>query len=140
MTGQIDVIDEITGRDGNDSTVLTITELPVGKWTTDYKQYLEAIVIGGPGPAEGEKGMVPMIKDFKENHTDTTVLFTVSMPSDKFHEASRDGNPDLIQFNPHLSQLQRDIVTPGIEKKFKLESSVNTTNMHAFDCNHLIKK
>ena len=44
MFGNVEQID--------DNTIL-ITELPIGKWTQDYKQFLESMVIGGPGAAEG---------------------------------------------------------------------------------------
>ena len=97
----------------NDGTVV-IKELPVGKWTTDYKQMLEGLLIGGAGNSEeGKKGDVPFIKDFKENHTDTTVKFTISIPMDKFAE---------IYHSPG-----------GLQKKFKLDGSTSTTNMHMFD-------
>lgn len=62
-----------------------ITELPVRKWTQDYKQFLESLLVGaedakakdakgkGKGKA-GDKDKSPTrcIKDFKENHTDTS--------------------------------------------------------------------
>ena len=107
----------------NDATVI-ISELPVGKWTTDFKQMLEAWVIGavpaagasdGPGNKEA-----PFIKDFKENHTDTTVKFTVTMSMDKFAE---------IYHSPG-----------GLHKKFKLDGSLSVTNMTLFDHNAMIRK
>lgn len=69
-----------------------ITELAVRKWTQDYKQFLESLLPGaedaktksqGKGGAsgaagaskkadKGDKGPSRYIKDFKENHTDTT--------------------------------------------------------------------
>ena len=64
---------------------------------------------------EGEnvKG-APEIKDFKENHTDTTVSFTVTALSG--------------------AQLDAAEKAPGgLLKKFKLETSMATTNMNFFD-------
>lgn len=66
-----------------------ITELPVRKWTQDYKQFLESLLVGaedakakdakgkGKGKAgdkdkDKEKAPSRCIKDFKENHTDTS--------------------------------------------------------------------
>lgn len=66
-----------------------ITELAVRKWTQDYKQFLESLLPGAedakakaPGKAGAKKGdkdkadkdkaVSRCIKDFKENHTDTT--------------------------------------------------------------------
>lgn len=48
-----------------DETLL-ITELPIKRWTQDYKEMLEKMITG-----EGEK-KPPEIIDFKENHTETT--------------------------------------------------------------------
>ena len=62
----------------------------------------------------------PFIKDFKENHTDTTVLFTITVPPEK------------------LSEIMNE--KGGLQKKFKLDTSVSTTNMHMFDNNGIIKK
>lgn len=102
-----------------------ISELPVGKWTTDYKQFLESLLIGN-GASNKDKddnsaAVTPFIKDFKENHTDTTVLFTITIPADKMAEIVNDGKGGLI-------------------KKFKLDGSVSTTNMTMFDVNSRIKK
>ncbi|CAM9132193.1 unnamed protein product [Discosporangium mesarthrocarpum] len=102
-----------------DDTV-EIQELPVRKWTQDYKQFLEGLLPGGDDvKAGGKKGkemkptMGKFIKDFKENHTDTTVHFTVTMsPSD-------------------IDSLESE--QDGLVKFFKLESTVNTSNMVLFD-------
>jgi DNA topoisomerase-2 len=91
-----------------DENTLVITELPVKTWTQTYKQFLEVLLESGA------------IKDFKENHTDTKVLFTISMEEKKL----------------------RDITNApgGIVKKFKLETSLSTSNMHLFDAHGHIKK
>ena len=115
VTGNIEQIDEQT---------VVISELPIGKWTTDYKQYLESVVIGGGGATEkkedGAPTVAPFVKDFKENHTDTTVLFTVTCAPEK-----------LAEFNAEKG---------GLIKKFKIDTSVSTTNMHLFDIGSHIKK
>ena len=114
-----------------DESTVVISELPVKRWTTDYKQFLETIMIGGPGaaPKDKEDGgnaaagagtasiSAPFVKDFKENHTDTTVLFTVSVPPEKLADTSL-----------------------PLTKRFKLEGSVATTNMHMFDMTGQIHK
>ena len=107
----------------NDATIV-ITELPVGKWTTDYKQMLESWVIGAAPTASAGDGSsskdAPFIKEFKENHTDTAVKFTVTMGMDKFAE---------IYHSPG-----------GLQKKFKLDGSLSVTNMTLFDHNAMIRK
>jgi DNA topoisomerase-2 len=113
IAGRIELLDE---------GVILIRELPVGRWTTDYKQFLETMLIGAAASPR-EEGVAPppsIIKDFKENHTDTTVSFTVSLPPEKLEGIMIDKN--------------------GIYKKLKLESSVSTSNMNLFDLNSQIKK
>jgi DNA topoisomerase-2 len=96
----------------NDTTIL-ITELPIKKWTADYKAYLEGMVIGSAAAP-------PEIKDFKENHTDTTVSFTLTAEKaaiDKW-EAEKG----------------------GLLVKFKLTGSLSTSNMNLFDTEQRITK
>ncbi len=116
VLGNLDQIDEQT---------IQISELPVGKWTTDYKQFLESALIGNTAnnaanKEDGAVNVTPFVKDFKENHTDTTVLFTVSCPVEKMEEIANEKG--------------------GFVKKFKLESSISATNMHLFDLNGQIRK
>jgi DNA topoisomerase-2 len=84
VLGKIEQVDEST---------LVISELPVGKWTADYKAFLESVLIGSPTAAaaaapnaDGTVTCPPFVKDFKENHTDTTVLFTVTVAPEKIAE------------------------------------------------------
>ncbi|ADM11320.1 DNA topoisomerase II [Encephalitozoon intestinalis ATCC 50506] len=46
---------------------LEISELPVGTWTLNYKEFLESLVQAG------------VVKDFKEYHTEKTVSFSVKL-------------------------------------------------------------
>jgi DNA topoisomerase-2 len=98
---------EVRGRiERVDETTLSITELQVKKWTQDYKQFLETMLTGdGKTP--------PEIKDFKENHTDTTVSFTIIADKEVIDKFEKDKN--------------------GLYGKFKLAGSLSTANMHLFD-------
>ncbi len=99
VSGKIERIDDET---------LHITELPIKSWTQDYKSFLEKMMLG-----DEKKKLDSEIKDFKENHTDTTVSFTITAKKeliDKFEK-------------------EKD----GLEGKFKLRSRINTTNMNVFD-------
>mmetsp|Transcript_14684 Transcript_14684/g.46127 ORF Transcript_14684/g.46127 Transcript_14684/m.46127 type:complete len:1304 (-) Transcript_14684:1089-5000(-) len=90
-----------------DDTKVLIDELPLRKWTHDYKQWLEQQIVG-------DDKTTAWLKDFKENHTDTTVSFTVTALSGaKLDEAEK--------------------APGGLLKKFKLESSMATSNMNFFD-------
>jgi len=90
-----------------DETTLVITELPLKFWTQDYKELLEKMLLG-----DGKK-LEPEITDFKENHTDDTVHFIISASKEKIDEFELDKN--------------------GLLGKFKLASSLSTTNMTLFD-------
>ncbi|RVW87704.1 DNA topoisomerase 2 [Vitis vinifera] len=93
-------------------TTLRISELPVRKWTQDYKEFLESIMTGN------DKIKDPFIKDYKEHNDDTTVHFEVIMSEENLLMAKQEG---LLQ-------------------KFKLTTKISTSNMHLFDSNGTIKK
>ncbi|XP_075262608.1 DNA topoisomerase 2-alpha-like isoform X2 [Convolutriloba macropyga] len=97
-----------------DETTLEITELPVGTWTQNYKEAVLEPMLNG---TEKEK---PVITDYKEYHTDTTVKFVVYMPADKLHEAEN--------------------MAGGLHKFFKLSADKASSNMVLFDSNNCIKK
>ena len=88
------------------ATSVLISELPIGRWTNDYKDVLLKM---------RDKGE---IQSFLENHTTEAVSFTVSTKT---------------------VQLAR-MLQSGLEKVFKLESSLPTTNMNAFDTDNTIVK
>jgi len=88
------------------STRVKISELPVGRWTNDYKTFLLRM---------RDKGE---IQTFEENHTTTSVSFTITLKS---------------------VQLKR-MIKSGLNKSFRLEAPLPTTNMHAFDDNFAIRK
>ncbi|EPQ61209.1 type II DNA topoisomerase [Gloeophyllum trabeum ATCC 11539] len=93
----------------NDTTV-EITELPIHKWTEQYKAELEAMI--------GEKGD-GVVKDYKEHHDNMNVHFVISMRSAQDLEKAEEQG--LIEF-------------------FKLTTRINTGNMICFDFEGKIKK
>ena len=88
-----------------DDTTLVITELPIRTWTQTYKEFLTKMMMG-------DKKQPAVLLDFKENHTETTVHFTVSATKE---------NIDQWEQEPG-----------GLLKKFKLTGSLSTRNMVAF--------
>ncbi|KAL3255856.1 hypothetical protein MRX96_046652, partial [Rhipicephalus microplus] len=87
------------------STTIEITELPIRTWTQAYKEsVLEAML-------HGSEKVPPLITDYKEYHTDTTVRFVVTMTEEKLSKA-------------------RD---EGLHKVFKLQTSLTTSSMVLFD-------
>jgi DNA topoisomerase II len=96
-----------------DDTTLMITELPIRKWTQDYKVFLE-------GMLTGDKKEDPCITDFRENHTDSTVSFTITAEKEMIDEFEKSKG--------------------GLMAKFKLNSTVSTSNMNLFDTGGKIRK
>jgi len=97
-----------------DDTTLLISELPVRTWTQDCKNALEKLLIA-------DKSGVVEIKDFTENHTDTTVNFRITAQKD---------------FIDKWEKLPKG----GLYAKFKLISSTAITNMNLFDEDNKIVK
>jgi DNA topoisomerase-2 len=109
----------------DDETIL-ISELPVKMWTQDYKVFLEKMMTGidtkktdTKKPAKKDNPE-PEISDFKENHTDTTVSFTVTTS-----KAS-------------IDQWEKE--KGGLLVKFKLTSKMAISNMNSFDEHNRIIK
>uniref|UniRef100_A0A5S6QLN5 DNA topoisomerase 2 n=1 Tax=Trichuris muris TaxID=70415 RepID=A0A5S6QLN5_TRIMR len=91
---------------------LEISELPIGVWTQHYKESVLEVMLYG---AENKQ---PLIQDYKEYHTDTTVRFIVQISPDK------------------LAQVQRE----GVHKVFKLQNFINTTQMVLFDAEGCLRR
>ena len=102
---------EIIGQDK-----IRVTELPVGYWTNDFKEYLEELS-DGVDSKTGKK-IIPIVKDYDDMSKDTTIDFTITVQKGKLEELGEE----------------------GIYKQFKLISSISTTNMHLFDAEDKLKK
>ncbi|KAJ3681634.1 hypothetical protein LUZ60_014207 [Juncus effusus] len=103
ITGTVDQIDE---------KMLRVTELPIRRWTQDYKEFLESLM------TSTDKIKEPFIKDYREHNDDVTVHFDVFLTEENMKIA----------------------IQEGLEKKFKLTTTISTTNMHLFDSKGVIKK
>ncbi|KAM3733934.1 hypothetical protein ACB098_11G175300 [Castanea mollissima] len=93
-------------------TTLRITELPIRRWTQDYKEFLESV------SSSNKECKDPFIEDFDMNCDDVTVEFDVFLTPE-----------NLIR-----------VTQEGLLKKFKLTTTISTTNMHLFDPRGVIKK
>lgn len=107
---------EVTGVITKTSdTTVEITELPIKAWTQNYKEFLEECMA-----KDGKKGeeSESLIEDFKEHHSESSVHFEITMSAAKLKEAEQ----------------------AGLEKTFKLKSSLSTSNMVLFDAEGKIAK
>jgi DNA topoisomerase-2 len=101
---------------------IRVTELPVGYWTDDFKEYLEGLT---ESVDKAGKKIVPVVKEYDDMSKDTSVDFIITLQKGKLAE---------------LEAIQLDHGCNGVEKQFKLFSTNNSTNMHLFDANDKLKK
>lgn len=111
--------------------IIKIIELPVGMWTQDYKEMLEAM-LSPPPPSKDDKDkkkatkpVEQYLKDYKENHTATTVGFTLIFNKGKLEQLLSTQNKDGVN---------------DLERIFKLTTTESTANMHLFNEKQQIKK
>jgi DNA topoisomerase-2 len=112
----------------DDACTVRISELPVGCWTQDYKDYLEEMLVtqekssGGAGKKDkdggGEKEIA--LRSYTAAYNDVQVDFTLHLDPDYYHTARAYPNE--------------------FESKFKLCTTHKTTNMVAFDVDGKIRK
>eukprot|EP00928_Gymnodinium_smaydae_P009830 TRINITY_DN13680_c0_g2_i2.p1 TRINITY_DN13680_c0_g2~~TRINITY_DN13680_c0_g2_i2.p1 ORF type:complete len:2124 (+),score=527.12 TRINITY_DN13680_c0_g2_i2:96-6467(+) len=95
-------------------TRVEITELPIRRWTQDYKEWL----LDQVPKADAEKRST--ILDFREHHTDNTVHFSINVAPDKL--------------------VQAESKAGGLEKYFHLKGNLTTSNMYLFDVDGKLQK
>jgi DNA topoisomerase-2 len=102
--------------------VVTVTELPIGTWTHDYKAFLDEMCTAGEGAgaAKTEEGR-PVLKNFDDLYNHIEVRFDLFLDADYYDDV-------------------RGGATHEFEKRFKLTSNVRTTNMVCFDMESNIVK
>jgi DNA topoisomerase-2 len=111
---------------------IQITELPIGCWTSEYKQFLENNMMTdgkrckkSDSKKSDSKKAINIVKDYVDLSTDTVVDFTITLQKG------------------WLAKLEKEVYDGaynGIEKMFKLFAYCSTSNMHLFDeCENLKK-
>ena len=106
---------EIYGLWSIDMNKLTITELPVGVWTYNYKEHLEKLLEEAP-PTKGKAKKESPFIGYKDNNTDTKVHFELTF-EDYYLETTKD-----------------------LEKTFHLSKKYSITNMHLYSPEGHIKR
>ena len=104
------------------SDKIRVTELPVGYWTDDFKEYLESLT---ESVDKTGKKINPVVKEYDDMSKDTNVDFVITLHKGKLTE---------------LEVIKLDNGCNGLEKQFKLFTTNNTTNMHLFDAQDKLKK
>lgn len=118
-----------------DYKTVEITELPIGTWTDDYKEYLETLLMDytpakkrKTGSAKNPKAskMAGVLKHYTSHSTESTVHFVLEF------------DPDVLQ--KWLNTPTDDPNVDSFEKNLRLTSKVSLTNMWMFDRNSQIHK
>jgi DNA topoisomerase II len=95
----------------NDTTV-QVTELPIGTWTSDYKEFLDKHLV-----ERGKEDKKAFIRSFSDNSTEAEVNITIKLNEDQLYDWERD---------------VKDGVTE-LEDRLGLISKISTGNMHLID-------
>lgn len=115
----------ITGKyDVLDATKVHITELPLGTWTDDYKEYLEKCIDGTVKGSKTSSGST-IIKSYIDMSTDKTVDITVTFAKGVLQGLIA----EEAQYNKN-----------GLEKLLKLYTTHSRNNMYLFDANEKLVK
>jgi DNA topoisomerase-2 len=111
-----------------------ITELPIGTWTDDYKEFLEKLM-EAPAASDKDKDKaagagVPVLKEYTDMSTDAVVDITVT-----FHPSYPHTPKDL-----QAAIVDADAGTNKLEKLLGLFTTQSTTNMNLFDAREKLRK
>ena len=105
-----------------DNDKIHITELPIGLWTDDFKEYLETLM---DTVDKNGKKITPIVKDYDDMSRDTNIDFIIT-----FHKGKLD----------ELENVKLEFGCSGLEKTLKLYTTNTITNMHLFDATDKLKK
>ena len=97
---------------------IRISELPIGTWTQDYKEFLEGILDVKSSKSKSTKANEEYVKDFVDMSTDINVDFEVTF------------YPGILS---KLLSEDYEYSINGLEKYLKLSTSQCTSNMHLFN-------
>ena len=108
---------EIIGTD-----LIRITELPVGTWTEDYKEFLESL-IETKDSKKSKKSY--LVKSYMDMSTDTDIDFKIKLVTNTINRLL----PKKVEYGCN-----------ELEKRFRLYTTKTTTNMYLFDSEQRLKK
>ena len=102
---------------------IRVTELPIGTWTQDYKEYLENLININVKDKREKRELI--VKDYTDMSTDETVEFVVTL------------YPGMLE---RLMGELHEYNIDGVEKLLKLYSISSTNNMHLFNSKEQLKR
>lgn len=98
--------------------LVEITELPIGTWTDDYRQYIETL-------EDTKKTKKPLVKNSRDMSTDVDVEFRIKLAPGKANYLL----PKIVEYGCN-----------NLEKKLKLYTTKRSSNMNLFDAEQKIRK
>ena len=112
-----------------DDTQIRVTELPIGKWTDDYKSFLDSLIPDNSKKKSLENGKNKIKKtiiDYVNNSSDTDVNFTITFEKGFLNSLQWDEDENI----------------DGIEKFFKLTTTkgLSYNNIHLYNEKTQIQK
>ena len=109
-------------------TSIRITELPIGKWTDDYKKFLDSLLQEPKAKSPDNKKSKPKktILDYKNNSSDVEIDFIITFEKGFLNSLQWDDDENI----------------DGIEKFFKLTTSkgLSLKNIHLYNSKGQINK
>lgn len=112
----------IKGRYTVHLNTVHITELPIGTWTDDYKEFLEKLIMENGGKKKNDG----MINQYLDMCTDKLIDIVVTF--------NRETDIQI------LLEKTEDNTCNGLEKLLRLYTTQTTTNMHMFDETEKLRK
>jgi DNA topoisomerase II len=109
VTHGIASIEDSELNEGSGVTI-RIRELPIGRWTEDYKVFLQGLVNEN------------LLKSFREYHTESSVDFVLQLAPEAIDKLALNGG---AWASPRIQD--------SLRRFFKLSSPLSTRNMHLFD-------
>ena len=101
---------------------IVVTELPIGMSTQKFKELIDKLE--NDKDEEGKK-ITPVIKETKDNSTESNIHFTIIFPNGKLQE---------------LEGMEAEHGCNGLEKTLKLFTTETTSNMNLFNANDKLVK
>ena len=127
----------------NYKTIL-ISELPIGTWMDNYKQFIDEIVTelnnnnqSAKGKAYARCGVYPKhlkewvgVKNYKSQSTESKPHFEIEI------------EPRILQdwLKKAGQEKRAGVLVDNIEKRFRLTSKISTSNMHLYSVDGIVKK
>merc|ERR1711871_819361 len=110
-----------------------VTELPIGTWTEDYKEYLETLLVDYEKKSKKKDGSRTnkknkcYLKNYQNHSTESKAHFILEF------------KPDVLK-KLNFSKENKDSPYSKLEKELKLVSTISTSNMCLFNNKCVIHK